>query len=108
MHAAPFTASALGQLALPGMALSNSSKEKSRFAALKTSHSRTAVMTKNHPDRVETNARSIAKKPHAHRGHASASQLKRILTDADGVGTNVLKVVDPVAELVGVGLQREG
>ena len=48
-------------------------------------------------DPDENNAPLIAKKLHVHWGHASASQIKRILADADGVGTNVLKVVNSAA-----------
>ena len=52
-----------------------------------------AVMMKNIIDTEETNDRRVV-----NRGHGSASQLKRIMTDADGVGTTVLKAAGSGAD----------
>ena len=52
--------------------------------------------TKNLTDPDEKNARVIDKKLRVAWGRASASHLKSILTDADGVGATALKVVDSV------------
>ena len=47
---------------------------------------------------VESNARLIAKRMLGSRGHASASQRKRIPTDADGAAAAALKVAGFVAD----------
>ena len=46
----------------------------------------------------ETNARLIVKKLHVNWEHASASQLKRVLTNAGGVETTVLKAAGTVVD----------
>ena len=59
-------------------------------------------MAGNPIDPGKTNARPVAKNIHVNWGHASASQLKRMLTDAAGVGASVLKVEDSAADECGV------
>ena len=52
------------------------------------------------PDAIT--ARVIAEKLRVNLAHASAPQLKRILTDADGVGATVLKMAGSVVNDFGV------
>ena len=55
-------------------------------------------MTKNLIGPDDTNARSIVKNLHDNWCHASASQLQRIMADADGAGSTALKVVGSVTD----------
>ena len=82
----PRTANALGHITLPGAACGDSSEKNYWFAAPTTFHAWKAVMMRDLIDPNDSNASSIVKKLHVIWGHASAPQLKRILTDADGVG----------------------
>ena len=88
----PCTANAPGQLTLPGAAFSDSSWEKRRAAAPKTLHACLGAMTKNLIGPNESNGRLIVGKLLVNWGHAPASQLKRILADADGMGNALLNV----------------
>ena len=88
------------QLFTSGVSSGNSSEARCRFAALGALHACKAGIAKNLFDLDENNARTIVKKSHVDWGHSSASRIERILTDADDVDANVLKVVDPVADFV--------
>ena len=80
-----------------GVVISNSSEAKCWFAAPRTFHACKAVMTRNLTAPEEKRAGWIVKKLNVNWGHDPGAQIQRILTDADGVGANVLKVVDSVA-----------
>ena len=93
---AQFTANDQGKLSMTGVSFSEFSEAKCWFVAPNTFCARKAVAIVNRIYPVGIYARSAVKKLHVDWDHASASQEKRILTDARGVGANVLKVVDSV------------
>ena len=59
-------------------------------------------MTKGSNGPGENHARFTVEKLRVNRGDASASQLKRTVTDADRAGAAVSKVADPVADTRGL------
>ena len=87
----PRTAKNLGQVTLPGAAFGDASAEKCWSTVPNTSHACKAVMMKNLIDPGVTNVRLLVEKLHVNWGRASAWQLKRIVTDSDGMGTSASK-----------------
>ena len=55
-----------------------------------------ATMPKDVPSPSTEDARRIARKLHTNWGHASAHQLKRTLSDAEGAQQRLLDCVDEV------------
>ena len=98
----PRAVSNLGELAPPDLAFSSSLGPKCWFAAPNTFDACEAVMTKGSNGPGENHARFTVEKLRVNRGDASASQLKRTVTDADRAGAAVSKVADPVADTRGL------